>query len=102
MVKTLVKCSKSKSYAHIPTNEILQAMTDLSPKAFQLLVYYYNTYDGFTFSDKSICNKVGVSDRMLGIYTKELMDKGYLLIYEGKIRNIFVGQSEVNKMLKED
>ena len=102
MVKTLVKCSKSNSYAHIPTNEILGAMTDLSPKAFQLLVYYYNTYDGFVFSNKNICKRLDVSDRMLIIYTKELISKGYLLIYEGKIRNIFVGQSEVKKMLEED
>ena len=53
---TLLKHSKGQFMTSIPQDEALTAIKDLTPKAYQLLIYYYSKNDGWNFNDVEIAN----------------------------------------------
>jgi len=79
----------------IPQDEALTAMKDLTPKAYQLLIYYYSKVDGWRFEDKEIAETLGTTERMIKKYRKELIDLDYLWIMRGDLTVYFVGRKAV-------
>ena len=62
---TLLKHSRRKFMASIPSDEIVIAARELSPKAYQLLMYYYSKSDGWKFDDDEIAKSLGIGANML-------------------------------------
>jgi helix-turn-helix protein len=92
---TIIEKSRGKFMASIPTDEMIYAMKDLSPKAYQLLMYYYTKGNGWVFNDAEMADTLGIGERMLNEYRRELVSKKYLLIIKGKVTLYFVGRSSV-------
>jgi len=82
--------------ASIPSDEIVIAARELSPKAYQLLMYYYSKSDGWKFDDDEIAKSLGIgSSRMVKQYRKELISKNYLWIAQGELTVYIVGRQAV-------
>ena len=81
--------------SNIPTKELLSAMKDLTPKAYQLLMYHYAKSDGWEFNEEEIAKELDISPRMVKQYRKELIDKDYLMISKGEVSIYFVGRDAV-------
>ena len=79
----------------IPQEEIEGALSELTPRAYQLLIYYYSKNDGFIFDNKVIANILSISTRQLSTYHKELREKKYLRIQRGATTIYFVGKNAV-------
>ena len=92
---TLLEHSKGGYMTKIPQEEALMAMKDLTPKAYQLLIYYYSKTSGWKFSDKEIADTLDTTERMIKKYRKELIDLNYLWIMKGDLTVYFVGRSAV-------
>ncbi len=86
-----------KYYVKIPQEDIEQAMIDLSPKAFQLLTYYFSKNDGFIFSNDIMADLMSISKRQLSTYHRELKQKGYLAIQKGDVTVYFIGKTAVRE-----
>ena len=77
----------------IPTQEAIEAMTDLSSTAYKLLIYYYSKSSGWEFNDITMSEEIGVKLRALQNARKELIDKKYLHINKSPaLDNYFVGK----------
>jgi len=92
---TLLKHSRGGYMTTIPQDEALTAIKDLSPKAYQLLIYYYSKNDGWNFDDEEIADTLATTARMIKQYRKELIDKEYLWIIKGELTVYFVGRKAV-------
>ena len=78
---TLLEHSKGQFMTKIPQDEALTAIKDLTPKAYQLLIYYYSKASGWEFNDEEIADTLGTTERMIKKYRKEiLIDLNYLWI----------------------
>jgi len=86
----------------IPQDEAITAIKDLTPKAYQLLIYYYSKNDGWNFEDKEIADTLDTTERMIKKYRKELIDKEYLWIMKGELSVYFVGRKAVYDFSKYD
>jgi len=77
--------------------EVLQAMEELTTNAFKLLIYFYTKDTGWTYNEEHVATSIGVNVRSVRRLKKELIDKEYLLIFEGE-RDVYVlGLEQVNK-----
>jgi len=83
--------------ANIPVEDIEHGMKQLSSGAFQLLMYYYTKSDGWAFSEKKMCDDLGVKIRTLKEHIKELTDKKFILILKGAVDVYFIGERAVNE-----
>ena len=92
---TLLEHSKGGYMTKIPQTEALIAMKDLSPKAYQLLIYYYSKSSGWKFDDKEIADALSTTERMIKKYRKELIDLGYLWIIKRNLTVYFIGRQAV-------
>lgn len=92
---TLLKHSIGGYMTKIPQDEALTAMRDLTPKGYQLLIYYYSKVDGWKFNDTEIAETLVTTERMIKKYRKELIDSGYLWIMKGDLTVYFVGRKSV-------
>lgn len=95
--KTLIEHSRRQYMTSIPQEELLTSMKDLTPKAYQLLMYYYSKQSGWEFDDSEMSSVLGISERMVKEYRNELIHKEYLYIVKGTITNIFVGRKSVSE-----
>ena len=96
--RSIVMHSQHPYRCRIPTNEAIDAMKDLSSGAFKLLIYYYSKSTGWNFNDEEIASTLGISVRRLGELKKELTDKDYLLVENGRnIDNYFIGRQAVRQ-----
>ena len=92
---TLLKHSRGQYMTTVPQNEIITAIKDLTPKAYQMLMYYYSKADGWNFSDTEMADTLDTTERMIKAYRKELVDKEYLWIIPGTLTVYFVGRKAV-------
>lgn len=88
--------SKEHYNTSIPTNEVLNAMKDLSTGAYKLLMYYYSKRTGWQYDEQEMANTIDVSVRRIKELKKELVDKKYLLIVKGAVDLYFVGRTAVS------
>ena len=96
MKATINTKSKEKYMAHIPSSELITAAKDLTPKAYQLLMYYYSKGDRWEWDDKFMSDELGLSVRRIKELRQELIKKDYLLILKGPIvTNVFIGRKAV-------
>lgn len=95
MKRTLLRKSKGGFMAHIPADELLTGIKDLSNGAYQLLMYYYTKGDGWEFEDKEMSESINTSIRMVRQYRRELIDKKYLMIMKGTVDVYFIGRQAV-------
>jgi len=93
--RTIMKKIYKQHKIQLPSEEIEMAMKELSPKAFQLLTYYYSKSDGYVFYNQVIAELLNISTRQLSTYHKELKDKRYLHIQKGDVTIYFIGKSAV-------
>ena len=91
------KRSKGRYMTHIPSDEIVLAITDLSKGAYQLLMYYYSREDGWVFYDNSTMTDLSISKRVFQAHKKELKDKNYLIILKAEADTYIVGKQAVKK-----
>ena len=99
--KTLIVHSKDNYMMRMPIHESNEAMKELNPKAYQLLVYYYSKYSGWNFNDDDIAISINVpNERAVKKYKKELIDKEYLWI-TGKYPTVYsIGKVAVSDFKK--
>ena len=95
--RTIIMHSKKPHVCNIPSDEALDAMTELSSGAFKLLVYYYSKFTGWNFDDREIASTLGVSERRLKQIRKELVASKYLLIQKGNVDIYFIGRTAVSE-----
>jgi len=95
MKTTLLEKSRRTYMSSIPADELLSAMKDLTPKAYQLLMYHYSKNSGWNFNDLEIAESLGISERMVKQYRRELIEKDYLMIIKGKVDLYFIGRQSV-------
>ena len=95
MKATINTKSKGKFMARIPSDELITAGKDLSPKAYQLLMYYYSKGDRWDWDDKQMAKEMETSIRRIREVRSELEHKDYLLIIKGSITNVFIGREAV-------
>jgi len=95
--RTIIMHTQRPHTCKIPTEEALEAMTQLSSGAFKLLIYYYSKFTGWNFSDEEICKTLDVSTRRLKQLRKELVDKKYVYIQKGGIDVYFIGKASVEE-----
>ena len=94
--QTLLEHSRSKYMTSIPQDEALLAIKDLTPKAYQLLIYYYSKQSGWNFDEKEMAETVDIPNtRALKKYRKELIDKEYLFITGSNPTVYFIGRKAV-------
>ena len=80
----------------ISQKDILNGIKDLTPKAFQLLMYFFTKRNGWIFLDDEISNALNISIRQLRTYRAELIANEYLLIINHKdMVTYFVGKYAV-------
>ena len=98
---TLMKHSKGKMMTHLPQDEAISAMRELSQGAYKLLVYHYSKLDGWIFNDKTIAEDINIpNERAVKKYRRELISKEYLAI-RGKNPEVYlVGRQAVRDFEK--
>lgn len=98
--KAIVELSKTTFMCKMPTDEVLEALLELTENAFRLLCYYYTKSTGWEFSDAKIAEALNLKTDSVGVRRRELINKGYLHISKGKDCIYFVGKRKVNLWLK--
>ena len=95
--RTLIRHSTANYTTRVPQDEALIAMKDLTPKAYQLLIYYYSKQDGWNFDDDEIGAVLDTTERQVKVYRRELVSKEYLWYQKGGGLTIFfVGRRAVH------
>ena len=81
----------------IPQDEAITAIKDLTPKAYQMLIYYYSRTSGWNFTDEEMIETLDVvNKRALMKYRRELIEKEYLWITGSDPVVYFVGRKSVS------
>ena len=94
--RTIMKKVFRNYKVHIPSEEVEIAIKELTPKAYQLLIYYYSKNDGYIFNNGTIAELLNISTRQLSTYHKELKEKKYLHIQKGDVTVYFIGKEAVS------
>lgn len=96
--RAVIQYSKANNRCKIPTQEAIDAMSELNENEFKLLIYYHSHNSGWHFRDDKIRNELGgITQRTLNNARNTLIEKGYILIVQGNIDNYFVGQEAVHR-----
>lgn len=98
----IVKSKKRESRMQIPISELGYANDELTFNAHKLFLYYYSKDYGWYFTDPTIEKVLNFSLRTLQNARKELIDKNFLLIINGKVVNYFIGKAAVLEQLNYD
>lgn len=98
--KAVIEKYQSGRFYRIPEQELLDAIKELTGNALKLFLYYFTKGSGWTFKDEEIAILLDVTEKTIAANRRELIDKKFLLIVEGKeIDNYFLGKTKVHKWI---
>ena len=84
---SITKCNLNANYSKLPNGLILDK--SISTQALKVIIYLWSLPDGWIVNNTDVCNKLGISDRTIYKYWRELINSGWVTRYQTKTKGKF-------------